>query len=92
MNDVFIMSLLQSLSDLHGYLHGLIELQRLGCNFLPNAFSIEVGHGDKGVSVSLVNFVYGTNVRMVQSGRSLRFMHKPRFLLLASHDLRRKEF
>ena len=59
-----------------------IKIQRAAGNLICQGYAVDIFHDDEGSSLGLVNLVDGTDVRMIQCGRSLRLA------LEASHRLR----
>ena len=72
-NDPLAVSRLQALGGLGGDVDYLVELERAIVDFVLDGPSRDEGHGEKGLSLGLVDFIDGANVGMVECRRGLGF-------------------
>ncbi len=73
MNDSPRVGGIKGIGDLDRYTQHNFHLGRLSCNAMLQRHAIEKLHGDKGCAMLVVNFVDGTDVRMIQCRGSLGF-------------------
>ena len=72
-NDSFRVCRVQGVGDLDAQIEHRFDLQRLASHSVPEGLTFEEFHGDESSPISLVNFVYRADVRMIQRGRGFRF-------------------
>ena len=72
-DDAFCVGCVKSVGDLDAQRKQSFNLQRSPRNVMLQRHAVEKLHGNKGLPVLVINLVDGTDVRMIQCRRSLRF-------------------
>src|SRR5579862_1555350 len=67
----------QGIGDFNRKPEQRIKIERAPSNLVCQGYAVDIFHDDEGSSLGFVNFVNGTDVRMIQSGCSLCLTLEP---------------
>ncbi len=90
-DDPFDVGFLEPFGDLSRDLQGLFELERARVDPLPQALAFDIGHGDEGPVLGLVEVVDRADVGMVQGRGRFSLLPEPVPDLANVGQLRRQE-
>ena len=91
MDDPTFMGGIQGIGNLDAERQHHVDFKRLASDAMFQCYAIEIFHGDKRLSVLIVDLVDRADVRMVQSGSRLRFPLKTAERLCILRDFIRQE-
>ncbi len=92
MNNALSVSGIERIGNLYGKIDDLVSGKGLLLDEMLQRLAFEMLHRDKSAAIFLTNIMNGTDVRMVQSGRSLSLSLETGKRMRVSRNIVRQEF